>query len=59
MAADWYTNAARAAHNTHCTACRERTAASDASAAANGESIRRRDRRQLGLHLTGKREVRV
>lgn len=48
---DWFTTAARAAHNIHCTNCRERDAASDAAAAENGESMRRRDRRQLGLNI--------
>ncbi|MFE1451978.1 hypothetical protein [Streptomyces olivaceoviridis] len=49
---DWYTTAARAEHNTHCTRCREIDAASDRAAAENGASIRRRDRRQLGLNIT-------
>lgn len=49
---DWYTTAARAAHNDHCTACRELSAASDAAAAANGASMQRRDRRQLGLRFS-------
>lgn len=48
---DWYTTAARAAHNVHCTRCRELTAASDAAAAENGASIQRRDRIQLGLRI--------
>ena len=49
---DWYTTAARAEHNIHCTDCREMTAAMDAAAAENGASIRRIDRRQLGLRIT-------
>ncbi|MGW2739097.1 hypothetical protein ACWC4D_33470 [Streptomyces sp. NPDC001288] len=49
---DWYTTAARAEHNTHCTPCRESAAAMDAAAAENGASIQRRDRRTLGLFTT-------
>lgn len=48
---DWYTTAARAEHNLHCANCREQAAASDAAVAANGASMARRDRRQLGLNL--------
>ncbi|MGW4270846.1 hypothetical protein ACWEGQ_00410 [Streptomyces seoulensis] len=55
---DWYTTAARAAHNLHCTHCRELTATSNAAAAANTASIQRRDRKQLGLR-TSVREVTV
>jgi len=52
---DWYTTAARAEHNTHCTSCRERAAAMDAAAAENGASIQRRDRRTLGLNIATSR----
>ncbi|MER6601155.1 hypothetical protein [Streptomyces parvus] len=44
-----YTDAARAVHDQDCTRCRTLTGESDARAAAYGESIRRRDRQQLGL----------
>jgi hypothetical protein len=57
MATDWYTDAARAEHNQHCTRCRQLTEASDAAAAANGESIRRIDRRQLGLNIATPRQA--
>lgn len=36
-------------HLAHCTGCRERTEATQARQAEHGESIRRRDRRQLSL----------
>ena len=49
---DVYVTAARAEHNTHCTRCRENAAAIEAAAAENGASMRRRDRRQLGLRPT-------
>ncbi|MEU0133378.1 hypothetical protein ABZ172_04955 [Streptomyces sp. NPDC006296] len=45
-----YADLAMAHHNTHCAPCRTLTEESDAREAANGESIRRRDRRTLGLH---------
>ncbi|MER5277781.1 hypothetical protein ABT025_18760 [Streptomyces sp. NPDC002809] len=45
-----YTDAARALHDQYCTRCRTLTEATSADAAAYGESIRRRDRRTLGLH---------
>ncbi|MDX3531611.1 hypothetical protein P1P75_35765 [Streptomyces sp. ID05-39B] len=56
---DWYTTAARAAHNIHCVDCRERTAASDAAAAENAASMGRRDRRQLGLNIVSTKAVNV
>lgn len=46
-----YIAAARAEHDKHCDRCRALTEESDARAAANGESIRRRDRKTLGLIL--------
>ncbi|MFG2670832.1 hypothetical protein [Streptomyces sp. NPDC048445] len=39
-------------HEQHCTRCRALTVEADACAAANASSMRRRDRIQLGLHLT-------
>lgn len=44
-----YTDLARARHDQDCARCRTLTEESDARAAAYGESIRRRDRQQLGL----------
>jgi hypothetical protein len=44
-----YVAAAHAAHAAHCAGCRELDAAMAAAAAENGESVARRDRRQLGL----------
>lgn len=58
-AGDIYIAAARTDHNTHCTRCREISEASDANAAANAESIARRDRHQLGLRLTNSRAVNI
>lgn len=46
---DVYVAAARADHLAHCLACREIAAAADAAMVENGESMARRDRRQLGL----------
>ncbi|MDX3329689.1 hypothetical protein PV405_34405 [Streptomyces sp. ME02-6979-3A] len=44
-----YTDLARAQHDQHCARCRTLTEDTDARTAAYGESIRRRDRQQLGL----------
>lgn len=52
-----YVAAARAEHFAHCTSCREIHAASEAAELENGESMQRRDRRQLGLNIVGPREV--
>lgn len=49
--ANWYTTAARAAHETHCDRCRALTETAAERAAAHGASMRRRDRRQIGLIL--------
>lgn len=48
----WYTDAARAVHDRDCARCRTLTEGTNATAAQYGASIRRRDRTQLGLHLT-------
>ncbi|WP_093820480.1 hypothetical protein [Streptomyces sp. PpalLS-921] len=44
-----YTDAARAAHEAHCDRCRTLTQDTTTRAAANGASMRRRDRLTLGL----------
>ncbi|MFJ2279252.1 hypothetical protein ACIOEZ_34450 [Streptomyces sp. NPDC087866] len=44
-----YTDLARAEHDQHCTRCRTLTTDTAGRADAYGESIRRRDRRTLGL----------
>lgn len=53
-----YTDAARAVHDQDCTGCRTLTEDSNARAAAYGESIRRRDRQQLGLKRVTTKSVR-
>jgi hypothetical protein len=52
-----YVAAARADHLAHCSDCRRVAAAMEAAAAENGESMRRRDRRQLGLRIATTQEV--
>ncbi len=51
----WYTDAATAAHHDHCEPCRTQDTQWEAAwaerRAANGASIRRRNRTQLGLNL--------
>jgi hypothetical protein len=48
---DVYVAAALADHRAHCTSCRSRHEDAEARYAEYGESIRRRDRIQLGLHI--------
>jgi hypothetical protein len=43
-----------AEHLTHCANCRTITADLDAASAANGASMARRDRRQLGLRFSAR-----
>ena len=52
-----YVAAAQADHRAHCTSCREVHAEIEARAAANGESMARRDRRQLGLRIASSKAV--
>ena len=52
-----YTAAAQAVHEEHCDRCRALTEAADAFTAANGASMARRDRQQLGLRLATRREA--
>jgi hypothetical protein len=54
---DIYVDAARADHLAHCSRCRRIADAVEAAAAENGESMRRRDRRQLGLNIATAPEV--
>ncbi|MFE1748983.1 hypothetical protein ACFW88_00255 [Streptomyces anandii] len=54
---DIYVAAVRADHLARCTRCREVHAAVEAAAAENAESMARRDRRQLGLNIGGRRLV--
>ncbi|MET7294898.1 hypothetical protein ABZS79_22670 [Streptomyces griseoloalbus] len=54
---DIYVAAARADHLAHCVNCRERAAADEARYAEYGASLRRRDRRQLGLRGARTTEV--
>jgi hypothetical protein len=54
---DVYVAAARAEHRAHCTSCREVHAESEDRAAENGESMARRDRRQLGLRIASSKAV--
>lgn len=49
---DIYIAAAIADHLTRCASCRARATEADARATEYGESIRRRDRIQLGLRIT-------
>lgn len=53
-----YTDLARPRHDQDCARCRSLTEESDARAATYGESIRRRDRQQLGLQRVTTRSVR-
>ena len=46
-----YADQARAEHDKHCARCRTLTEDTNARTAANGASMRRRDRRQLGLQV--------
>ncbi|GGS47942.1 hypothetical protein [Streptomyces violaceus] len=55
-AGDIYVAAARTSHLAHCADCRERAEATEARIAEYGESMARRDRRQLDL---GRRAMRV
>ncbi|QNT96756.1 hypothetical protein HEP81_06521 [Streptomyces griseofuscus] len=52
-----YVAAVRADHFARCTRCREVHAAAKAAADENAESMARRDRRQLGLNIGGRRMV--
>ncbi|MFE3583750.1 hypothetical protein [Streptomyces vinaceus] len=52
-----YTAAARADHEERCDRCRALTEAAAAFAAANGASMARRDRKQLGLGSLPAREA--
>jgi hypothetical protein len=54
---DVYVAAALAEHRAHCAGCREVHAEIEARAAENGESMRRRDRRQLGLRIASSKAV--
>lgn len=53
-----YADLARAQHDLDCARCRTLTEEFDARAAAYGDSIRRRDRQQLGLQLAATKATR-